>query len=128
MTEAGGFIGSRSSWQAAAQSRDCFNPAVGPAAPGTMRPAVPLALILLALAVLADSATAEVTEPTLSQKFESFQHKLQAFADGIAEKTKAAFHDLHHSEFSEKTRNWFSEQFQKLKEKLNEKISRERAD
>ncbi|XP_026516737.1 apolipoprotein C-I [Trachemys scripta elegans] len=90
-----------------------------------MRPAVSIALILVALTVLADSAQAQSTEPTLTKKLENFQNKLQAFADSIADKTKAAFQELHHSEFSEKTRNWFSEQFQKMKEKFNEQFSRD---
>ncbi|KAM9114744.1 apolipoprotein C-I [Pangshura tecta] len=90
-----------------------------------MRPAVSIALILVALTVLADSAQDEPTEPTLTQKFEKFQNKLQAFAESIADKTKAAFQELHHREFSEKARNWFSEQFQNLKEKFNEKFSRD---
>ncbi|XP_075772068.1 apolipoprotein C-I [Pelodiscus sinensis] len=93
-----------------------------------MWPAVPIALILGALAVLPDSAQAEVTEPTLTRKFETFQSKLQAFADRVADKTKAAFHDLHHSEFNVKTRSWISEQFQRLKEKFNEKLSRDQSD
>ncbi|KAG6923089.1 apolipoprotein C1 [Chelydra serpentina] len=93
-----------------------------------MRPAVSIALILLALTVLADSAQAQPTEPSLSEKVEKFQNRLQAFAESIADKTKAAFQELHHSEFSEKTRNWFSEQFQKIKEKFNEKFSRDGSD
>ncbi|CAM4698874.1 apolipoprotein C-I [Caretta caretta] len=93
-----------------------------------MRPAVSISLILVALTVLADSAQAQPTELTLSEKFENFQNRLQAFADSIADRTKAAFQELHHSELSEKTRNWFSEQFQKMKEKFNEKFSRDRSD
>nr|XP_048681240.1 apolipoprotein C-I-like [Caretta caretta] len=93
-----------------------------------MRPAVSITLILVALTVLADSALAQPTEPTLSEKFEKFQNRLQAFADSIADKTKAAFQELRHSKFSEKTRHWFSEQFQKIKEKFNEKFSRDKSD
>ncbi|KAH0631650.1 hypothetical protein JD844_006086 [Phrynosoma platyrhinos] len=85
-----------------------------------------VAVVLVALSVMADSAEVQtVTEPTLTQKFERFQHEVQAFADRVGEKTKAAFQDLHHSEISNKTRNWFSETFQKLKEKFRAPFSRE---
>ncbi|XP_072836122.2 apolipoprotein C-I isoform X1 [Pogona vitticeps] len=93
--------------------------------PQTMQLAFSVAVVLVALSVVADSAEDPVTstEPTLAQKFEKFQHGLQTFAERVGEKTKAAFLDLHHSEIGNKTRNWFTENFQKLKEKFKATFS-----
>ncbi|XP_006038594.1 apolipoprotein C-I isoform X2 [Alligator sinensis] len=85
-----------------------------------MRPAVSIALALVALLVLADSAQSEPGEPTLMQKLEQFKENVKDFADTIGEKTKAALQELRDSEFSTKTRNWFSEHFKKVKEKLKD--------
>ncbi|XP_042296564.1 apolipoprotein C-I [Sceloporus undulatus] len=90
-----------------------------------MQIVVSVAVVLAALTVVADSEVQTVTEPTLSQKFERFQHDVQTFVDRFGEKTKAAFQGLHQSEISNKTRSWFSETFQKLKEKFRTPFSRE---
>ncbi|XP_061453584.1 apolipoprotein C-I [Rhineura floridana] len=88
------------------------------------------AVIFVALSVVTAAAEVPVpmTEPTLSQKFEEFQHEVQSFVDNIGEKTKEAFRDLHHSELSTKTRNWFTENFQKLKDKFKATFSNEGSD
>ncbi|KAL8219747.1 UNVERIFIED_CONTAM: hypothetical protein K2H54_032717 [Gekko kuhli] len=91
-----------------------------------MQLAVSIAVVLVALSVVTDSASVSVVEePTLSQKFERFQGEVQTFFDGIGEKAKGAFRDLHNSEISTKARNWFTENFQKLKEKFKKTFSPE---
>ncbi|XP_054855275.1 apolipoprotein C-I [Eublepharis macularius] len=84
-----------------------------------MQLAVSIAVILMALSVVTESTEVSPTEPTLSQKFERFQNEFRTFVDNVKEKTQGAFHDLHNSEFSNKTRNWFSEKFRKLREKIH---------
>ncbi|XP_077192755.1 apolipoprotein C-I isoform X2 [Paroedura picta] len=83
-----------------------------------MQLAVSIAVLLVALSAVTDSAEVSVTEPTLSQKFERFQEDVQTFFDDVGEKAKGALHDLHNSEISNKTRNWFAEKFRKLKERF----------
>ncbi|XP_074836728.1 apolipoprotein C-I-like [Carettochelys insculpta] len=90
-----------------------------------MQPALPIALVLLALAALADPAQADVMEPTLTQKFENFQTRLQDFADSIANRTKAAFQELQDGDFAETARNWFSDKFVELKEKFDEMFAKD---
>ncbi|XP_062996146.1 apolipoprotein C-I [Elgaria multicarinata webbii] len=90
-----------------------------------MQLAVSIAVVLVALSVVTGTQDVTVTEPTLSQKFEKVQQDFQNFANRIGERTKTAFNDLHHSEFSNRTRNWFAENFQKMKEKFRAITNRE---
>ncbi|TRY93415.1 hypothetical protein DNTS_014251 [Danionella cerebrum] len=59
-------------------------------------------------------------EPTLEQHFAKFQTQVKEIADDLAEKTKTAFQNIEQSEFGTKTRNWFNEQYAKLKQKMSE--------
>ncbi|XP_060114173.1 apolipoprotein C-I [Heteronotia binoei] len=83
-----------------------------------MQLAISIAVVLVALSVVTESAEVSVTEPTLSKKFERFQEDVKTFFDNFGEKAKGALNDLHNSKISNKTRNWFSENFQKLREKF----------
>ncbi|XP_060639681.2 apolipoprotein C-I-like [Anolis sagrei] len=87
-----------------------------------------VAVVLVALSVVAGTDEIPVAnEPSLTQKLEKFQQEVQTFVDRVGEETKEAFRDIHHSEFSNKTRNWFSENFRKLKEKFRTLFPREEA-
>nr|XP_056701937.1 apolipoprotein C-I-like [Euleptes europaea] len=88
-----------------------------------MQLAVSIAVILVALSVVTDSAEVSVSEPSVSQKFERFQEELQTFVDDVGQKARVALHDLHNSELVNKTRNWFSENFRKMKEKFRTAFS-----
>ncbi|XP_044291101.1 apolipoprotein C-I-like [Varanus komodoensis] len=83
-----------------------------------MQAVVSIAVVLVALSVVAASDEPTTMKPTLSQKFEKFQQEVQGFFDRVGEKVKAAFHDLHHSKFSNQTRSWFAENLQTLKDKF----------
>ncbi|XP_048358195.1 apolipoprotein C-I-like [Sphaerodactylus townsendi] len=88
-----------------------------------MQLVLPIAVILVALSVVTDSAEIPVPERSVSQKFEKFQEEFQTFMDDVGEKARGAFRDLHNSELVNKTRNWFTENFRKMKEKFRTTFS-----
>ncbi|XP_015675764.1 apolipoprotein C-I [Protobothrops mucrosquamatus] len=84
-----------------------------------MKLVLAVAVLLITLsAVVTDSNEDGGKEPTLAQKFEKFQKEVQTFVDNLGEKAKTALHEFQNSEFSNKTRNWLSETFHKLKKKF----------
>ncbi|KAM3830324.1 apolipoprotein C-I isoform 2-T2 [Vipera latastei] len=94
-----------------------------------MKLVLAVAVLLITLsAVVTDSNEDGGREATMAQKFEKFQKEVQTFVDNLGEKTKAAFLEFHNSEFSNKTRNWLSETFQKLKKKFEPVNSQEGSD
>ncbi|KAG8143521.1 hypothetical protein E2320_000737 [Naja naja] len=78
--------------------------------------------------VCSDSNEDGGNEPTIAQKFEKFQREVQTFVDNLGEKTKAALREFHNSEFSNKTRSWLSETFQKLKKRFEPISSQDESD
>ncbi|XP_051577018.1 apolipoprotein C-I-like [Myxocyprinus asiaticus] len=62
-------------------------------------------------------------EPTLEQHFANFHTQVKEIAGDLTEKTKNAFAQFEQSEFAVKTKNWFTEQFDKIKQKLGETFS-----
>ncbi|XP_034976624.1 apolipoprotein C-I [Zootoca vivipara] len=93
-----------------------------------MQLAVSIAVVLVALFVVTDSTEIGPTEPSLSQRFENFQSNVKTFIDNAGEKTKTALQDLHNSETLTKARNWLSERFQQVKEKVKATFSSEGSD
>ncbi|XP_026571265.1 apolipoprotein C-I [Pseudonaja textilis] len=94
-----------------------------------MKLVLAVAVLLITLsAVVADSNEDGGKEPTLAEKFEKFQKEVQTFVDNLGEKTKVALREFHNSEFSNKTRNWLSESFQKLKKKIESITSQDGSD
>ncbi|XP_053122861.1 apolipoprotein C-I [Hemicordylus capensis] len=87
-----------------------------PRLPGTMKLVLSVAVIFIALFVMTDAAENPTAEPGLSQKLEKFKQEVQAFVNRFGEKMKAALREAYHGEFSNKTRDWFADKFQKLKE------------
>lgn len=51
-----------------------------------------------------DATEVTETEPSLTQRFEKFQHDFQEFVDRVEVKAKEVFHDAHYSELSNQTR------------------------
>nr|XP_003230683.2 PREDICTED: apolipoprotein C-I [Anolis carolinensis] len=87
-----------------------------------------VAVVLVALSVVAGTdETPVANEPSLSQKLEKFKQEVQTFVDRVGVETKETLHDIRHSEFGNRTRNWFSEKFRKLKEKFRTLFPREEA-
>ncbi|XP_056142562.1 apolipoprotein C-I [Lampris incognitus] len=72
-----------------------------------------LAVAVLML-VFAAFTEAQDTE-TIDEQLSSFGTKVSELTQDLAEKTKNAFQDMHNSEFATNTRNWFQEQFAKVK-------------
>ncbi|MBW8245301.1 hypothetical protein K1F50_21065, partial [Muricauda oceani] len=73
------------------------------------------AVLMLVLAVHTEAQD----EPTLEQHFAKFQTQVKEIADDLTEKTKTTFEKIGNSEFGEKTKNWFTEQFEKMKQSLS---------
>ncbi|XP_058876527.1 apolipoprotein C-I-like [Acipenser ruthenus] len=82
-----------------------------------MKLSVAVALVVLALAVLVESAPQDAT---LTERFNNFQTKVETLTQDLTEKTKAAVEELHNSEFSVNTRNWFKDTFETLKKQMDE--------
>ncbi|KAI1886301.1 hypothetical protein AGOR_G00212590 [Albula goreensis] len=78
---------------------------------------LPIAVAVLFL-VLAANTEAQEAEPTIEERFATFGNQMKEFADDLSEKTKTAFEQIHQSDFAVKTRSWFSEQFEKMKDTL----------
>ncbi|XP_062394936.1 apolipoprotein C-I [Sardina pilchardus] len=78
-----------------------------------------LVAISVLVLVLAAHSNAE-EEATVEQRFVQFQQQMQTLTDDIAEKTKTALEQFHTSDFAVKTKNFFTEQFEKLKVKMEE--------
>ncbi|KAG7469238.1 hypothetical protein MATL_G00126750 [Megalops atlanticus] len=85
---------------------------------------LPIALAVLFL-VLAAHTEAQEVEPTLEERFATFQTQMKEFAEDLTEKTKATFEQIHQSDFAVKTRNWFTEQFDKVKQRLDETFQKQ---
>ncbi|XP_052000501.1 apolipoprotein C-I [Xyrauchen texanus] len=77
-----------------------------------------LAAVVLMLVLAAHTEAQE--EPTLEQHFAKFHTQVKEIAGDMTEKTKNAFEQFEQSEFAVKTKNWFTEQFDKMKQKLGE--------
>uniref|UniRef100_A0A671Q514 Apolipoprotein C-I-like n=1 Tax=Sinocyclocheilus anshuiensis TaxID=1608454 RepID=A0A671Q514_9TELE len=74
------------------------------------------AVLMLLLAVHTEAQE----EPTLEQQFAKFQTQVKEIADDLTENTKTTFEQLEKSEFAIKTKNWFTEQYKKVKQKMAE--------
>ncbi|XP_076136056.1 apolipoprotein C-I [Alosa pseudoharengus] len=82
-----------------------------------MRLLVAISVLVLVLAAHSDAQEAEAT---IEQRFTQFQQQIQTLTDDIAEKTKTALEQFQTSEFATKTKSFFTEQFEKIKAKMEE--------
>ncbi|KAM4736701.1 apolipoprotein C-I [Anableps anableps] len=80
-----------------------------------MRLYLAAAVLLLALV-----AYTEAQDDTIAEKFSNFGDQVTEFGKNVAEKAKTHFDNFRTSEFAENTSNWFREQFQKIKSKIDE--------
>ncbi|XP_041844656.1 apolipoprotein C-I [Melanotaenia boesemani] len=76
--------------------------------------------LAVAVLMLAFVAYTEAQEETIEDKFTKFGEQISEMSKNLAEKAKTTFQDIHNSDFAESTRNWFTEQFEKIKTKLGE--------
>nr|AMJ50238.1 apolipoprotein C-I [Plecoglossus altivelis]AMJ50239.1 apolipoprotein C-I [Plecoglossus altivelis] len=82
-----------------------------------MKLAVAIAVLML---VFAAHTEAQEEEQTIEQRFATFQTQVKELTQDLAEKTKAALESIHQSDFATQSRSWFTEQFEKVKQKVEE--------
>ncbi|XP_027004558.1 apolipoprotein C-I [Tachysurus fulvidraco] len=80
-----------------------------------------LAVATLMLVLIAQSEAVE--EPTIEEHFANIQAKFQEFGTSLSEKTSTVLKKLEDSEVLTKTKNWFVDSFEKVKNKLDEAFS-----
>ncbi|GAA6109994.1 apolipoprotein C-I [Tachysurus ichikawai] len=80
-----------------------------------------LAVATLMLVLIAQSEAAE--EQTIEEHFANIQAKFQEFGAGLSEKTTTVLKNLGDSEVLTKTKNWFADSFEKVKNKFDEAFS-----
>ncbi|OCT73046.1 apolipoprotein C-I [Xenopus laevis] len=80
-----------------------------------------LSVILVTFCVLTECkpSEADAESKTIKDHLETAGTAIKDFGTKVGEKTKDFFKDLHNSEPMTKTRNWFSETFKKIKEKVS---------
>ncbi|XP_073426911.1 apolipoprotein C-I-like [Dendrobates tinctorius] len=83
-----------------------------------MRLLLALSVVLIALAVLPESSSAQ-EEPSLKDRLKFFGEKIKATAVSVGEETKAAFENLHKSEFATNARKIFTDGIEKIKSKFS---------
>ncbi|XP_059136551.1 apolipoprotein C-I [Peromyscus eremicus] len=77
---------------------------------------LPVLIVVVAMA-LEGPAPAQAT-PDLSSAFENLPDKLKEFGNTLEDKTRAAIEHIRQKGILTKTRTWFSETFDKVKEKF----------
>ncbi|XP_047217376.1 apolipoprotein C-I [Girardinichthys multiradiatus] len=73
-----------------------------------------------AVLLLAFVAYTEAQDDAIADKFTNFGDQIAEFGKNVAEKAQTHFDNIRTSDFAESTKNWFTEQFQKIKAKLDE--------
>ncbi|KAJ8388869.1 hypothetical protein AAFF_G00126250 [Aldrovandia affinis] len=82
---------------------------------------LPIAIAVLFLVLAANTEAEEAqAEPTLEEHFTNFGVQMAALADQIKDKTKTTFDKMQQSEAAVTAREWFDNQFQKIKETMDE--------
>ncbi|XP_024902564.1 apolipoprotein C-I [Pteropus alecto] len=83
-----------------------------------MRFILSLPVLAVVLAMVLEGPAPAQADPDISSSLESIPGKLKEFGSTVEEKFRTAIDQIKKSEFSEKTQNWFSELFHKVKEKF----------
>ncbi|XP_047454733.1 apolipoprotein C-I [Mugil cephalus] len=73
--------------------------------------------LAVAMLMLAFVAYTEAQEETVEQRFAKFGDQMSEFGRTLAEKAKSTFQDIQTSDFITSSRDWFSQQLEKLKSK-----------
>ncbi|XP_072464079.1 apolipoprotein C-I isoform X1 [Notamacropus eugenii] len=84
-----------------------------------MKPFLSFAVLAALLYFVAEGPSPAQASPSVAEDFQHFQEKVKELADTVANKAKETFTKIQESEFSTKTRNWFKQNFQKIKDKLD---------
>ncbi|XP_036928817.1 apolipoprotein C-I isoform X3 [Acanthopagrus latus] len=76
--------------------------------------------LAVAVLMLAFIAYTEAQEETAEQKLAKFGKQMTEMGKNLAEKAKNTFENINNSEFAVTSRNWFTEQLEKLKTRVQE--------
>ncbi|KAM8735107.1 apolipoprotein C-I [Acanthopagrus schlegelii] len=76
--------------------------------------------LAVAVLMLAFIAYTEAQEETAEQKLAKFGKQMTEMGKNLAEKAKTTFENINNSEFAVTSRNWFTEQLEKLKTRVQE--------
>ncbi|XP_076826620.1 apolipoprotein C-I-like isoform X1 [Brachyhypopomus gauderio] len=82
-----------------------------------------LAIAALMLVLIAHTEAQEALVPETANTAD-IQTKLKEFGEDLTEKTINALKTIEQSEFASKTRSWLAEQFEKLKQKVDETFTK----
>nr|P0DTG3.1 RecName: Full=Apolipoprotein C-I; Short=Apo-CI; Short=ApoC-I; AltName: Full=Apolipoprotein C1; Contains: RecName: Full=Truncated apolipoprotein C-I; Flags: Precursor [Cynopterus brachyotis] len=88
-----------------------------------MRLILSLPVLAVVLAMVLEGPAPAQAAPDMSSTLESIPGKLKEFGSTVKEKFRTAIDQIQKSDFPEKTRNWFSDVFQKVKEKFETTFS-----
>nr|P0DTG4.1 RecName: Full=Apolipoprotein C-I; Short=Apo-CI; Short=ApoC-I; AltName: Full=Apolipoprotein C1; Contains: RecName: Full=Truncated apolipoprotein C-I; Flags: Precursor [Eonycteris spelaea] len=83
-----------------------------------MRLILSLPVLAVVLAMVLEGPAPAQAAPDISSAWESIPEKLEEFGRTVKEKVRTAIDHIKKSDFPEKTRKWFSEMFDTLKEKF----------
>ncbi|XP_038132245.1 apolipoprotein C-I [Cyprinodon tularosa] len=73
-----------------------------------------------AVLLLAFVAYTEAQDDSIQDRLSTFRDQVTEFGKTVAEKAKTHFDTMRTSEFAESTKNWFTERFQQIKQKIDE--------
>ncbi|XP_029477239.1 apolipoprotein C-I-like [Oncorhynchus nerka] len=82
-----------------------------------MKLSIAIAVLML---VFAAHTEAQEAEKTIEEHFATFGNQMKDLSEDLTVKTKDIVEKIGDSEFITKTRTWFTEQFDKMKAKIDE--------
>nr|P0DPH3.1 RecName: Full=Apolipoprotein C-I; Short=Apo-CI; Short=ApoC-I; AltName: Full=Apolipoprotein C1; Contains: RecName: Full=Truncated apolipoprotein C-I; Flags: Precursor [Neogale vison] len=91
-----------------------------------MRLFLALPVLVVVLAMVLEGPAPTQAAPEISSTFERIPDKLKEFGNTLEDKARAAIETIKQSDIpakTRKTRNWFSETYSKLKERLKTAFS-----
>ncbi|XP_004767701.1 apolipoprotein C-I [Mustela nigripes] len=88
-----------------------------------MRLFLALPVLVVVLAMVLEGPAPTQAAPEISSTFERIPDKLKEFGNTLEDKARAAIETIKQSDIPAKTRNWFSETYSKLKERLKTAFS-----
>ncbi|MCP6497687.1 hypothetical protein NL501_27700, partial [Klebsiella pneumoniae] len=83
-----------------------------------MRLFIALPVLVMVLAMVLEGPAPAQASPDISSTFESIPNKLKDFGNTLEDTARATIDRIKQKEILTKTRNWLSETFGKVKEKI----------
>ncbi|XP_032243956.1 apolipoprotein C-I isoform X1 [Phoca vitulina] len=94
-----------------------------PLRPPAMRLFLSLPVLVVVLAMVLEGPAPTQAAPEISSTLGRIPDKLKEFGNTLEDKARAAIESMKQSDIPAKTRNWFSETFNKVKEQLKTAFS-----